>query len=47
MSTNEEETKPESIDEYKDWLKREHDVIIDDFIPIYYDSVTMKIKNDF
>lgn len=47
MATSEEETKPENIDEYKDWLKRKHDVIIDDSIPIYYDSVTMKIKNDF
>jgi len=41
MSTNEEETKPESIDEYKDWLKREHDVIIDDFIPVSYTHLTL------
>jgi len=47
MGPSEEETKPENIDEYKDWLKREHEVIIDDSTPIHYDSVTMKIRKDF
>jgi len=47
MAPSEEETKPENIDEYKDWLEREHEVIIDEANPNYYDSVTMTIKKSF
>ena len=47
MDQSEEETKPANIEEYKDWLKKEHDVTIDDSTSTYYDQVTMSIKNSF
>ncbi len=39
--------KPRNIDEYKDWLKKEHKVEISRKTETYYESVTSKIKLDF
>lgn len=39
--------KPNNIDEYKNWLKKNHDVEISERTRIYYDSVTSKINKDF
>ena len=39
--------KPENIDEYKKWLKKEHEIEILDRTRTYYESVTSKIKKDF
>jgi hypothetical protein len=36
-----------STDEYKEWLKKNHNVEIDDKTESYYESVTSKIKVDF
>ena len=38
--------KPNNIDEYKKWLKKNHEVEISERTKIYYDSVTSKINND-
>lgn len=39
--------KPKDILEYKNWLKKNHEVIVDDRIENYYDSVSHKILKDF
>ena len=39
--------KPNNIDEYKKWLKKNHDVEISGRTENYYESVTSKIKEDF
>ena len=39
--------KPNDIDEYKKWLKEEHNVEISDRTRTYYESVAVKIKSEF
>ena len=39
--------KPKSIDEYKKWLKKEHEIEISNRTETYYKSVTSRIKMDF
>lgn len=39
--------KPKDIDEYKRWLKDEHDVSISQQTRTYYETVTNGIRNDF
>ena len=39
--------KPKDIDEYKKWLKEEHNVEISDRTRTYYESVAVKIKLEF
>lgn len=39
--------KPSNIEEYKEWLEREHGVNIDKRIENHYESVVQKIKRDF
>ena len=46
MGTNDKETKPENIDEYKEWLMKVHNVSIDDAMVNQYNAVTLKIRND-
>lgn len=42
-----ENKKPKNIDEYKKWLKEEHDIEISDRIQKRYESVTNTIKLNF
>ena len=39
--------KPANLDEYKEWLEKHHDVKFTDRIQTRYDSVTLKIKEDY
>lgn len=39
--------KPESVSEYKAWLKKHHNVVITSRTKTHYDSVARKIKADF
>lgn len=39
--------KPLTIDDYKEWLKNTKGIVIDRRSPIYFDSVTQKILNEF
>jgi len=39
--------KPKSVDEYKRWLRKEHEIQISNRTRAYYDSITSKIKLDF
>ena len=39
--------KPKDIDEYKNWLKKKHEIDISDRTRAYYESVTSKVKLDF
>ena len=39
--------KPKYPDEYKKWLKQEHEAEISDRTVMYYESVTEKLKRDF
>lgn len=44
---DEKPEKPKDIDEYKEWLKKEHKIEILDRTETDYESVTSKIKTDF
>lgn len=38
--------KPHNVSEYKDWLKKNHNVVINKSLSGYYDSITRKISQD-
>ena len=41
------ETKPQNIDEYKKWLLDKHGVTISSKTQAYYDSVALKVKQEY
>jgi hypothetical protein len=39
--------KPETVNEYKNWLKTTHDISVGERYKVYYDSVASKVETDF
>ena len=42
-----DDNKPTNIDEYKNWLKKKHNITISRKDQNYYDLVILKVQNDF
>ncbi len=45
--TKKEIRKPETVSQYLDWLKNEHEITIDDHYREYYETIVIRLRKDF